>query len=280
MFERDFTPDRDSEVVLAFDLGGTKLAAALVVGQNVLERRQTLTPANRTPENIVHTLLELATDWLERASRVAVAATGHVQRGRVTAPNQRTLPWTEVDLEGMLERATGKLTAVLNDADAAAWGEYRYGAGIGSCRMLFVTISTGVGAGLVLEGRLLEGAELGFTRLEDGTPLEFMASGKVLGEYALGRGWRDARDVLEHASTDPDAEATLERAAQLISGKLFDAFKLLSLERVVVGGGLGLAPGFLKRLENALEYGPAVARAELGADAGLIGAADWARSLR
>jgi len=274
MFEPTESP------VLALDLGGTKLAAALVMGREVLERRQTATPQDRTPENIVRSLLELANGWLERAPHVAVAATGHVRQGRVTAPNPQTLPWTDVDLRGLLERATAKRTLVLNDADAAAWGEYRYGAGRGFKRFLFVTVSTGVGSGLVLEDRLLEGAELGFTRLEDGTPLEFATSGKALDDYALGRGWTGARDVLEHASSDPDAEAVLERTARLISGKLFDASQLLSLERIAVGGGLGLAPGFLKRLENALEHRSAFALAELGADAGLIGAVDRANFLR
>lgn len=261
-------------------MGGTKLAVALVSENRILERRQMATPEDRSPANIIQSFLTLSGNWLERVSHLAVAATGHVKNGKITAPNQQTLPWTDVDLAALLEQASGKPSTVLNDADAAAWGEFRFGAGVGSSRMMFVTLSTGVGAGLVLEGRLFEGAELGFTRLEDGLPLEFVASGKALDEYALERGWTDARDVLERADTDLDAEAVLERMARLISGKLFDAFQLLSLERVVVGGGLGLAPGFLERLENTLEYRSAYARAELGVDAGLIGAADWARLRR
>jgi len=261
--------------VLAFDLGGTKLAAAMVSGEQVLERRQILTPEDRSPQSIVQTLLKLSENWLEQVTHLAVAATGHVNHGRITAPNQQTLPWTDVDLKTLLEQATGKPSTVLNDADAAAWGEFRFGAGVGSSRMMFVTVSTGVGAGLVLEGRLLEGAELGFTRLEDGTPLEFVASGAALDRYAVKRGWTDTRELLERVFEDQDAQILLERTARLLADKLWDAHQLLCLERVVLGGGLGLAPGFLERVRKYLDGGPEMVLAELGADAGLVGAANW-----
>lgn len=261
--------------VLAFDLGGTKLAAALVRENRILERRQVPTPEDRSPENIVHTFTALSENWLEQVSKVAVAVTGHLKNGKVTAPNQKTLPWTDVDLTALLERSTGKPTIILNDADAAAWGEFRFGAGRGSSRMMFVTVSTGVGAGLVLENTLLEGAELGFTRLEDGTPLELTASGAALDRYAVRRGWNGARAVLEHAGKDQEAQILLERTAMLIAGKLWDAYQLLSLERVVVGGGLGLSPGFLERVRKYLNGQIDLVPAELGVDAGLMGAAAW-----
>ena len=106
--------------VLALDLGGTKLAAALVSGNRVLERRQVPTPEDRSPDHIVQTFMALSENWLERVCKIAVAATGHVTHGRVTAPNRQTLPWTDVDLKTLLEQSTGKPTTVLNDADAAA----------------------------------------------------------------------------------------------------------------------------------------------------------------
>ncbi len=262
--------------ILAFDLGGTKLAAARVIEGKILERRQMPTPADRRPENIIEALLELGSGWIEHVPRIAVAATGHVVNGCVTAPNQHTLPWKEVNLRGELERRSGLPTVVLNDADAAAWGEFCFGAGRGSRRFMFVTVSTGVGAGLVLEGRLLEGAELGFTRLENGTPLEFVASGGALDRYARSRGWLEARDVLERLNTDPGAQEVFSEAVRTLAAKLFDATQLLSLERIVVGGSLGLAPGFLEQLRAR---GGEIEPAQLGADAGLIGAADWASDL-
>lgn len=263
------------ERILAFDMGGTKLAAALIQEARVLERREVAMPSDRSPWNVVKTFVDLGSEWARAAPRVAVAATGHVRRGRVSALNLRTLPWTDVDLQSLLRGAFAKPTVVLNDADAAAWGEFCCGAGRGAERFLFVTVSTGVGAGMVLDGRLVEGAEIGFTRLANGTPLELAASGTALDRYAATRGWQGARDVVRSAPTDADAEEALDRVARLIAGKLWDAAKLLDLERIAVGGGVGLATGFRDRLEAHLGAEGLLVPAELGADAGLVGAASW-----
>ncbi|PYE55392.1 N-acylmannosamine kinase/N-acetylmannosamine-6-phosphate 2-epimerase/N-acetylmannosamine kinase [Deinococcus yavapaiensis KR-236] len=256
-------------------MGGTKLAAALVEDARVVERREVAMPKDRSPWRVVQAFVDLGSEWARFAPRVAVAATGHVRRGRVSALNLETLPWTDVDLQSLLRGAFAKPTVVLNDADAAAWGEFRFGAGHGTERFLFVTVSTGVGAGMVLDGRLVEGAEIGFTRLADGTPLELAASGTALDRYAKARGWTGARDVVRHAASDEDAEAALAHAARLIAGKLWDAAKLLDLERVAVGGGLGLASDFRAKLEAHVGVPGLLAPAKLGVDAGLVGAAHW-----
>jgi predicted NBD/HSP70 family sugar kinase len=192
--------------------------------------------------------------------------------------------WHDFDLQTTLEQATSLKTIVLNDADAAAWGEAAFGAGRDARDFVFVTISTGIGGGLILNSRLhttpfgLE-ADLGFT-LVNGTPLEFLASGTVLDRYAVVRGWTDARDVIANALIDDGANMKLEESAGLIAAKLADLRVTLGITRAVIGGGLGLAPGYLERLKNNLEQLPELYQLEivpaaLGVDAGLIGAADW-----
>jgi predicted NBD/HSP70 family sugar kinase len=277
-------------VILALDIGGTKLAAALVEGAKVIERREAPTPTeDRGPESVTRAALALLEPFLPRARALGVAATGSVAEGRVTALNSDTLQgWHAFDLRGALERSTHLRTTVLNDADAAAWGEYTLGAGRGTENFAFVTVSTGVGGGLVLNGRLhltRHGlhSELGYTLAPDGTPIELIASGGALDRWARARGWSGAREIVSRAANhDPDAMAKLTESARLVAFKLADLRVSLGIERAALGGGLGLSDGYLGRVRavldglgepwSTLEIVPAA----LGVDAGLVGAAAWA----
>ncbi len=274
-------------MIAALDIGGTKISIALLDGAKILERSEVRTPEPATPEEVSSAVIRLLEPFKTRVSRLGVAATGRVANGRVTALNSKTLTgWTDFDLQTTLENALNLETVVLNDADAAAWGEAAFGAGFGVHDFVFMTISTGVGGGLILNSRLhttpfgLQ-ADLGFT-LVNGVPLEFVASGKALDAYAVSRGWSDARDVIANAANDTDANAKLEESAGLIAAKLADLRVTLGITRAVIGGGLGLAPGYLERLKTNLEklgslYHLELVPAALGVDAGLIGAADWTR---
>lgn len=263
-------------MIAALDLGGTKLAAALVQGGQLSQRRQVPTPPDRRPEAMLEFMLELLQPLLPRAKALGVAATGTVYQGKVTAPNPQTLPWVEVDLREQLSQRTGLPVFVLNDADAAAWGEARYGAGRGVQNFVFVTVSTGIGSGLVLDGALREGAELGFTRVADGRFLEHVASGTALDVWARERGWKGAAEVVERAQTDSEAAVQLDRSARYLAEKLEDLRVVLRLERAILGGGLGLAEGYRARVQKWVNPALAVVAAQLGADAGLVGAAEWA----
>ena len=274
-------------MIAALDIGGTKISSALLNGANILERSEVRTPEIATPEEVSRVAIELLQPFKSRASSLGVAATGRVASGRVTALNSETMQgWHDFDLQTTLEQALSLKTVVLNDADAAAWGEAAFGAGRGARDFVFVTISTGIGGGLILGSRLhttpfgLE-ADLGFT-LVNGTPLEFVASGTALDRYAVSRGWTDARDVIANAANDEGANAKLEESAGLIAAKLADLRVTLGITRAVIGGGLGLAPGYFERLKKNLERLPKLYQLELvpaalGVDAGLIGAANWAQ---
>jgi N-acylmannosamine kinase len=275
-------------MIAALDIGGTKLAASLVDGARVIERREAPTPNDRGPLAVAGAAIDLLRPLLARASALGVAATGQVADGRVTALNIDTLQgWNAFDLQSHLAEGLGLTTVVLNDADAAAWGEFAHGAGRGTSDFAFITVSTGVGSGLVLGGRLhlthhgLQ-AELGYTLSKGGQPLELVASGGALDRWARSRGWSGAREVVRRAAEgDTEANAALDEGAALIAEKLADMRVLLGLDRVAVGGGLGLAPGYLDRVRAELArldslYEMEVVPAALGTDAGLVGAADWA----
>jgi N-acylmannosamine kinase len=179
---------------------------------------------------------------------------------------------------------------VVNDARAAAWGEFLSGSGRGIDEFLFLTVSTGVGAGLVLNKRLHLArngfdAEIGEMPMPDGTTLEYHASGTALGRHAEAHGYAGARGLCDAADAgDAQAENLYLRGIREIARRLADLAVMLGIQRVALGGGVGLRPGYLERLRVEMEHYPAIyryqiVRAELGHDAGLYGAAALAASV-
>jgi predicted NBD/HSP70 family sugar kinase len=274
---------------LAVDLGGTTIRAARVRGGDVIERRAAATPAAEGPDAVVATCARLVEPWTGSGLDLCVAATGRVHDGRVSAVNQATMPgWDDVPLAERLSERLGVRVRVMNDAHAAAWGEARYGAGRGCRDFLFVTVSTGIGAGLVVAGSLATGARglaghLGFWPNEgpDAGVLEHVASGTGIarsGSRALGRPC-STRDVFAAADAgDAAAAAVVDEAVEALARALVQVRWLVDPERVALGGSVGLAPGYLERLRVAVAAHGFVAPLEivpaaLGGDAGLVGAA-------
>ena len=291
----------DAPPLLALDIGGTSMRAALVQAGRITERLEARTPKPSTPQAVIAAALELAAPLASQAAALGVACAGAVAGGRVTATAVHTFPgWTDVPLAEELSAGVGLPCTALNDARAAAWGEYAAGAGRGASEFMFITVSTGVGAGLILDGKLHLAAngldaELGFVSVPatwtPGTdvpplgelgPLEFETSGTALGAQAKRLGLPDARALADAAEAgNAEADAIYSRSAALIAWKIADIAALLGVTRVALGGSVGLRAGYLARVRSNLSlfperYQPEVIHAELGADAGLIGAGLWA----
>nr|WP_245872732.1 ROK family protein [Deinococcus planocerae] len=294
--------DDTSPPLLALDIGGTSIRAALIEGGRVTERRETRTPKPAHPDAVIAAALDLTGPLAPGASALGVACAGAVAGGRVTATAAHTFPgWTDITLAERLGAGLGLPCAALNDARAAAWGEFAAGAGRGAGEFMFITVSTGVGAGPVLGGRLHLAAngldaELGFVSVPAAWspgaevptlgplgPLEFETSGTALGARARVLGHADARALCDAAEDgDAVADAAYLHSAARIAWKVADVAALLGVTRVALGGSVGLRPGYLARVRDSLthfpaRYRPEVVHAELGADAGLIGAALWAQ---
>ncbi|MDV6375015.1 ROK family protein [Deinococcus arenicola] len=291
----------NSSALLALDIGGTSMRAALIQSGTIVERADCPTPKPSRPDAVMQAALKLAAPFAPDAAAIGVACAGAVAGGRVTATAAHTFPgWNDVPLAQQIGATLGLPCAALNDARAAAWGEYVQGAGRGTDEFMFITVSTGVGAGLVLGGRLhLAGngldAELGFVsvpaRWNAGTevptlgklgPLEFETSGTALGLQAQALGLADARALADSAESGvARSDMVYRRSAALIAWKIADTAALLGVTRVALGGSVGLRDGYLDRVRRCLRsfpdrYQPEVVHAELGADAGLIGAGLWA----
>lgn len=280
---------------LAIDIGGTKLAAALVdASLTMRERREMPTPASKTPGALETALQALVAPLYARATRFAIASTGIIQDGVLTSINPSNLGGLEnFPLTSCLARITGLPGIALNDAQAAAWAEYQaLSATVG--HMVFLTVSTGVGGGVISHGKLLQGpgglaGHLGHTLADPNGPrcgcgrigcVEAIASGRGIAAAARDDlAGLDAKALFVHAERGhPQALALVDRSARTLARLIADIKAAFDCQYVVMGGSVGLAPGYLDRVKRALAEEPAMYHVELlpahyRQDAGLLGAA-------
>ena len=303
-------------LAVGVDIGGTKLAAGLVAGDGtVVTRLRRETPADDVvaiTRTIVEVVAEIRSEHGLDPVPVGVGAAGIIDLGGTVryAPN---LAWRDHPLRAELEDALGVRVTVDNDANVAAWGEFRCGAGAAArASLALLTIGTGVGGGLVLDGQLVRGAngfaaEFGHIVVSEGGPvcpcgnrgcLEVLASGTAIGRTAadlLAAGevpdgsplhqqppTGKSVTVAAHAG-DEAATEVLRRCGTWLGVGIASLVNALDPEIVVLGGGAMQAGDLLLRpaLQAAAArimgrgYRPPtpVVRATLADDAGLVGAA-------
>ena len=289
-------------MLLAIDIGGTKLAAALVDHGVIVARRQV--PMAADAAGFAAALDALVDGWPAPA-QVSVATTGYIDGGKVYPVNRAIISfWNGFPLEPLLRQRFDCPVALFNDAQAAAWGEYCARRDRGEAghpaNLLFITLSTGVGGGLVLDHRLRAGphglaGHVGHApaRLAsaDGVALcgcgrlgclEMLASGTALARQAsaIFRRPLDSAALFALAATEPQAAAILDNAALAVAEAIAGLHLSVDLDAVVIGGSVGLAAGMLARIGTALAglplpCPPPLSTAWLGADAGLLGAAAY-----
>jgi len=242
-------------LAVGVDVGGTKVAALLTDDRGtVLDRKVVHSPADDA-EASVDTVIALARELADRhrgVAAVGVGAAGLVSREGVLrfAPN---LAWREFPVRARVAAGVGLPVTVDNDANVAAWGEFRFGAGRGSTDLLLVTVGTGIGGGIVAGGSLFRGAhgfaaEIGHIIVDPAGPpcgcgnvgcWEQVASGRAI--ERLGR-----QAVAEHpesalgrtAGGDP---STIDGPAVTKAAQQGDPMSLRILERVGVRLGEGIA---------------------------------------
>ncbi|MEO0382129.1 MAG: ROK family protein [Pseudomonadota bacterium] len=278
---------------LAIDLGGTKVLAALVKAGRILERAEVPTDRNANPSVWLEQISTLVIPWAGQYKNLGITVTGRVSDGLWSAVNPQTLGVPEsFPFFDTAKQALGLTPVLANDAQAAAWGEYTFGAARDR-DVVFLTVSTGIGGGIVLGGKLLTGRSglaghfgqiaslFGSQCLEDDASGRWIAAEAeragqpmdargVFAAAAVGHGWAD-----RIIATSAERLATLCQSIQL----------MLDPDVIVIGGGVGLADGYLDRITSHLEtlpshFRPTLARAALGADAGAIGIAALANTKR
>src|ERR1019366_7536014 len=287
----------ESRPVIAVDLGGTNLRVALVDGDGtVLARHRVPTPAQGSiTDALAELIAELECDP-DYAAVVAVPGlVDYERRSALWAPH---LPpaWVTELAEDRLASRLCRRVSVANDADLAAVGETYFGAGRNATDVVFLTISTGIGAGVLLNRRLVRGrrsvAEIGHTIIDrhafsKGEPatLEELASGSSVPRLAhiaavpIHSG--EQLEALEQRGNERATALWMEMAENVTIGIINLAW-CFGPELIIVGGGIGRERALLDPVRERLtQIAPRIAmetslaEAELADDAGLIGGAAW-----
>ncbi|WP_168581317.1 ROK family glucokinase [Gephyromycinifex aptenodytis] len=320
-----------SSYCLGVDIGGTKVAAGLVDECGTIRHRTRRdTPdRSRSPQVVEDTIVDAVEELLEvareedaRVEAIGVGAAGFVGADRATVVFAPHLSWRDEPLQQGLTQRVGLPICVDNDANAAAWAEYCFGAAREETHLVMITLGTGIGGAIVTNGALQRGrfgiaGEFGHMQIvPDGMRCECGNRG-CWEQYASGNALvREARALIEARSPvshdlsarlggdpsalvgpliteaardgDPTARELLTEIGQWLGVGLANLAAAIDPGLFVIGGGVSaagellLAPAresFRRRLPGR-GYRPEaqIVVAELGPDAGLIGAADLART--
>jgi glucokinase len=279
------------DLILGIDLGGSKILTAVVDPQGeMLSSDESVTPATEGREVVIRSIVDSAQSALERAgvdiseiSTVGIGAPGisNPEAGILfTSPN---LPgWRNVLLRDIIQDSLGKKAFLINDANAAALGEFYFGAARGVHNFIYITLSTGIGAGIVIDGKIYNGAigtagEVGHMTIDDNGPIcncgnkgcwEVLASGTALArearrriqegvktsilKYVDGDLERLTAQVIHKAAEQGDkfAKELIGRTGYYVGVGLTNLINIFNPELIVIGGGLSnigdmlLAPAF------------------------------------
>ncbi len=308
------------DMYIAIDIGGTQIRVAIYPKGETRPIKQKRIPTKGKNETPLERLIGLVAEmWPVNDSVCAIvaAAPGWVnpQLGIVyTCPN---IPgWDNLPLAQILHDRFGVPVKLGNDANLAALGEWRYGAGRGHHNLIYLTISTGIGGGVIIDDRMLLGAhgiaaEMGHvTVIPDGPMcgcgqrghLEAVGSGTAIGRYVaeqLAQGvpsslseivnptGRDISEAAEHG--DPLAKAALGRAGTHVGHAIANFLHIFNPSMIILGGGVSRSGPFLleplragiaeRIISPEYLHGLVITTAELGDDAGLLGAVALAELL-
>lgn len=286
------------------DIGGTKIAAAAVTpGGEITARTEIEARAAEGAPRVVARLVR-ALHTIEQNDKllgIGIGCTGPVDPRTGHIMNPYTLPsWEDVDIVSPLAEAFQTPVVLENDCDAAALGEFWRGAAQGAQNAIYITVGTGIGAGLILQGKLYRGVgmvagEFGHTTIDyAGLPcycgargcVEMYASGPAIAkayQSRTGASPVSARDVIKAARRgDAGASAVIGQAASYLGIGLANLISLLAPDVIVLGGGVMQAfdtfePTIRETIKRNVAMVPwqqvKIARAALGENAGVVGAA-------
>ncbi|MGQ9546541.1 MAG: ROK family protein [Dehalococcoidia bacterium] len=292
--------EKPRPLTLAIDLGGSKILTAIVGPRGeILSSHETMTPATQGSEAVIQSLLGSSHRTLEQAGvaisdicAVGIGAAGisNPEAGILfTSPNLPGL--RNILLRDIVQERLGKKTFLVNDANAAALGEFCFGAARGVRNFIYITLSTGIGGGIIVDGKVFTGAigaagEVGHMTIDDNGPTcncgnrgcwETLASGTALArearrrieggartsilKYAEGDAGRVTAQVIHDAAKQGDnlARELIARTGYYVGVGLANLINIFNPELIVIGGGLSsigdmlLKPAFKAAGERAFK---------------------------
>ncbi len=292
------------------DIGGTKIAVGVVdESGRVLAKNECPTDVPRGFDHAMRQVAMLLHQCAERAQvklrGIGIGSAGPLDSATGVLGDVNNLPgWKGGNPVDIFSREFGVAAAMENDADAAALGELRWGAARSKTRFLYVTVGTGIGVSVILDGKVYRGVdgchpEIGHHIIDPAGPLctcgargcwETLAAGPAMMEWfrksspaACGNGNLSAREIcLRAQDSDEWAQRAVEREAYYLGLGLANLINFFTPEAIVLGGSvMKSAHLFMDRMREVVRQNctlvPAgrveIMLASLGADAGLIGAA-------
>jgi len=288
---------------IAIDLGGTLVRVALLEGKRIIRRASAMTAAKGGPAAVLAQFDALIAEVSEGTDATATAGIAIASAGPLDTEAGIILGiptiegWENFPIRSVLADRTGVPVFLENDAIAAAYGEWKYGAGRELLHMAYLTVSTGIGGGIVVDGRLVRGSKgmaghIGHMRLSQSGPkcscgalgcFEALASGSAFEARAAAKTDAiSAKQVFERARAgDPECLSLVKQEARYLGQGITSIIHLASPERVVMGGGLSHAFDLFENGIHAVIRADAMAPfkdvkvvpAALGDNSGLIGAA-------
>jgi glucokinase len=279
------------ERVIGVDVGGTKILASIVDREGNVERTTTRPTPTASQDAVLDAIVEVVAELVdERIVAVGFGVPSQIDQKHGTLGRAVNIPLADLPFRELMGARLGLPTALDNDANVATFAEWSRGAGRGTQTMAMLTLGTGVGGGLVLDGHPYRGwAEVGHIVVEkDGYPCQGNCTGHGhLEAYATGLAAdRLAREQLGEGATARDLIAlqhpALAEIGAYLGAGIATLANLFKPEVVVIGGGFGVAAFDLlqpaaaevlsvEALDGAREI--PIVRAELGSGAGVAGAA-------
>ena len=308
-------------LAIGIDIGGTKVAGGVVdVDGKVTHRARRDTPdRSKSPSVVEGTIVEVVTELLqlvgpESVAAVGIGAAGFVAADRATVVFAPHLSWRHEPLRQALQKRVPVPIFVDNDANAAVWAEWKFGAAAGETHVMMITLGTGIGGGILINGQVQRGrfgiaGEFGHMQVVPGGHRCECGNRGCWEQYASGNALvREARSLLSANSPiasdlldrvdgvvgnltardgDPTARELLAEIGHWLGLGIANLAAAFDPGMFVIGGGVSAAGDLLlasaretfKRQLTGRGYRPEarIVAAQLGNDAGLIGAADLAR---
>jgi len=265
--------------VLAVDLGGTKIITALISSEGqVMAREYTLTLADEGPQAVIKRIFSAIDSTLNLSNldpsqldSMSIAAAGAISIDKGVVTSSPNLPgWHDVPLRDIVNKKYSVNTFLINDASAAALGEHCFGAGKGTNNLILLTLGTGIGGGIIINGKLYNGSsgsagEIGHMTIDVNGPrcrcgnigcLEALASGTAVAREAIRRIKQGRRSSLNQmvegkvenitakkvgvAARDGDSLAleVISEAATYLGVGMVNLVNIFNPEIIIVGGGM------------------------------------------
>jgi len=237
--------------ILGIDIGGSGIKGALVdieTGHLTTEKHRIATPKPATPENVANTIHDLITHFGWKG-QVGCGFPTPLQHGKCQSGGNLHPSWKNVHVDELFNMKTGNDFSVVNDADAAGLAEISFGAGKGKMGVvIMITLGTGIGSGVFIDGKLLQNTELGHVLYKNGEVFEKYAADSIRKREGLSRKEWGKR---------------LNKYFQHIS-------LILSPDLFIIGGG---ASKKLGKFSDQIKIDIPIVAAESENEAGIIGAA-------